>query len=198
MTSSAPYGCIKGSAIRELVVWYERHHDAALLHAVARALPAELGAELDPDAIGLGLLSTRWYDARVVHAILDATVAKHPPEERDALLLSALRATVRGAAHGMYAFVIGQIASPELYARHIPRLWRLLQDSGERRIDLIGPGEALSITRGWRGHHPILCRVNQFTMATLLELMGKRDVRFERESCVSDGASECRYRFRWR
>lgn len=194
---AAPYGHIKGSAIRELVVWYERKHDPTLLRALARAMPPELEADLDPDKPGLGILASRWYDARVVHLLLDATVAKHPPDQRDALLREGLREVVRGAARGMYAFVIQQIASPELYARNIQRFWSLLQDTGERRIDLVGPHEAISLTAHWRGHHPLACRVNQHTMATLLEIMGKREVTFTKERCVSDGAVDCRYRFTW-
>jgi hypothetical protein len=34
-------------------------------------------------------------------------------------------------------------------------------------------------------------------MATLLETMGKRDVAFTKDRCVSDGAVDCRYRFTW-
>lgn len=194
---AAPYGRIKGSAIRELVVWYERTHDATLLRAIVRAMPPELDADLDADKPGLGILASRWYDARVVHLLLDATVAKHPPDQRDALLREGLREVVRNAARGMYAFVIEQIASPQLYARNIQRFWRLLQDTGERRIDLVGEHEAISITQRWRGHHPLACRVNQHTMATLLEIMGKREVAFTKERCVSDGAADCRYRFTW-
>ncbi|MBN8611585.1 MAG: hypothetical protein J0L92_13415 [Deltaproteobacteria bacterium] len=194
---STPYGRIKGSAIRELVLWYEQHHDASLVRAVARAMPPELDAQLDPDAQGLGILANRWYDARVVHLLLDATVAKHPPSARDALIREGLRIAVKGAARGMYAFVITQLVSPELYARNIARLWSLLQDTGERRIELVGAHEAISITRDWRGHHPLACRVNQHMMATILELMGKTNVRFEKERCVSDGGADCRYRFSW-
>jgi hypothetical protein len=194
---SAPYGHIKGSAIRELVLWYERAHDATLLRAVARAMPPELGADLDADAPGLGVLANRWYDARVVHLLLDATVARTPPHARDALLREGLREGVRHASRGIYAFVLAQIASPELYARNIQRFWSLLQDSGERRIDMVGMNGALSITRAWKAHHPLACRVNQHTMAAILELMGCRDVRFDLESCVSEGGTECRYRFRW-
>lgn len=193
----APHGRIKGSAIRELVLWYERRHDPSLVRAVARAMPAELDADLDPDAPGLGILATRWYDARVVHLLLDATVAKHPPGSRDALLRDGLREVVRDAGRGMYAFVLGQLASPALYARNIQRLWGLLQDTGERRIELVGDTGAISITRAWRGHHPLACRVNQHMMAALLEAMGKRDVHFEVQSCVSDGRADCRYRFTW-
>jgi hypothetical protein len=194
---TAPFGRIKGSAIRELVLWYEQHHDATLVHAVARAMPRELDAQLDPEVPGLGILSNRWYDARVVHLLLDATVAKHPPAERDALIREGLRIAVGGAARGMYAFVIGQLVSPELYARNISRLWSLLQDTGERRIEIVGPHEAISITRAWKGHHPLACRVNQHMMATILEMMGKRHVRFDKERCVSDGGPDCRYRFSW-
>lgn len=183
--------------IRELVLWYERKHDASLLRAVARAMPPELDAQLDADTPGLGILASRWYDARVVHLLLDASVAKHPPSARDALVRDGAREAMAHTTRGVYAFIVAKVVSPEMYALNIQRLWGLIQDTGERRIDLVAPGEALSSTRDWKGHHPIACRVNQHTMAAILELLGKKDVRFERVSCVSDGARECRYRFLW-
>ena len=73
---SAPCGHIKGSAVRELVIWYQRAHDASLLRAVAAAMPPELDAQLEPDAPGLGMLASRWYDARVMHLLLDASAGK--------------------------------------------------------------------------------------------------------------------------
>ncbi len=184
--------------IRELVLWYERRHDAGLLRAVAAAMPAELDAGLDPTAPGLGILASRWYDARVVHLLLDASVAKHPPSTRDALLREGAREAIAHTTRGIYAFIVTKVVSPEMYAQNISRLWGMIQDTGERTIDLVGPREAVSITRHWKAHHPLACRVNQHTMAAILELMSKKDVRFEREACVSEGASDCRYRFTWR
>jgi len=164
---------------------------------VAGARPPELDAELDPDAPGLGILASRWYDARVVHLLLDASVAKHPPSARDALLREGAREAIAHTTRGIYAFIVIKVVSPEMYAQNISRLWGMIQDTGERKIELVGPREAVSITRNWKAHHPLACRVNQHTMAAILELMQEKDVRFEKEACVSEGASECRYRFTW-
>jgi len=35
-------------------------------------------------------------------------------------------------------------------------------------------------------------------MATMLEIMGKEQVSFEKDACISDGGSECRFRFSWK
>lgn len=189
----APYGSVKGAAIRELVLWYESRHDARLLRAVVRSLPPELGAELDADADGLGILASRWYDARVVHLLLDAVTAKHPIDTHEKLLREGVRYAVDRSTVGVYRFVIEQIVSPQLYARNIERLWHLMHDTGHRSIELVQPTRAISRTWGWSAHHPLLCLVAAHTMGAIFETMRCRNVVLERRACVSEGDEACVY-----
>jgi hypothetical protein len=198
---SAPLGHMKGAAVRELVLWYTREYDASILRAVVRRLPSQFDADLDPNAEGFGILASRWYDVRVCHLLLDATVANHPREKRDELLRRMMRKGLESSARGVYAFAMRQIVTPAFYARHIGRLWHLLHDTGERAIEISSTNRnhAYSRTWSWAGHHPHLCRLNQHTMSAILEMAGCRDVSFAKHRCVSeDGGKECLYEFDWR
>jgi hypothetical protein len=94
--------------------------------------------------------------------------------------------------------VLSKIVTPEMYAASIPRLWHLVHDTGERRIDDVAPGEARSIVRAWPGHHPVLCLFTIETMCAILETMGCEAVKYERVSCVSTGGTECVTRVTWK
>lgn len=196
---TAPLGHMKGAAVRELVVWYAREFDANMLRAVIRALPVDFDADLNADVEGFGLLANRWYDVRVVHLLLDAILANHPRDKRDEFLRRMMRKTLESSARGVYAFAMRQIVTPAFYARHIGRLWHMLNDTGERSIELLPEHHALSRTWSWAGHHPHLCRLNQHTMAAILEMAGSKEVSFVKQRCIAeDGGRECIYEFDWR
>lgn len=189
---------IKGAAVRELVSWYIRDHGADDFRHALEVVPLELKRDLDANEEALGILSSTWYDVRIVHALLDSLVARHPPAERRALLASAAREAVHTSASGVYRFVVGQIVTPGFYARNIQRLWNMLHDSGRREIVIEREGLARSRTWDWPGHHPLLCDVTIETMCAVLELTGRQEVVATRRTCVSDGARECVVDVRWR
>ena len=189
---------IKGGALRPVLAWYERTYGrSAIQRALARVPPA-IRADVElRDGMPV-ILGNTWYDARIVHAILDETVGTHPPADRPRIAREAAHAGIRETARGVYRFVLEQVVSPELYARHIQGLWRLLHDGGRREIHITSPGVAVSEIHDWPGHHPTLCMVTNETMAALFEAMGMRDVKITRECCVSDGAPLCRTHVTWR
>jgi hypothetical protein len=189
---------VKGAAIRELVRWYARAHGRAQLEAATRRMPAPLAAQLDPHDDALGIIASTWYDAELVHAMLDAIIAPYPAGDRSALIKTAAREAVQASMNGVYKFVIGQIVTPGFYARNIQRLWAMLHDGGCREIRIVRDGLAISRTWDWPGHHPLLCEVTIETMCAIFELTGKRDVVARRTQCVSQGASECVAEVRWR
>ncbi len=189
---------IKGSAVRELVRWYVRTHGDEGVRRAVQAMPKDVSSELDLTDEALGILSSSWYDVRLVHALLDALVAPYPPIERRALIASGAREAVRASATGVYRFVIAQIVTPGFYARNIQRLWNMLHDGVHREIVIERDGLARSRTWDWPGHHPIMCDVAVETMCAVLELTGKQDVVAARRSCISDGAPECVVDVRWR
>ena len=190
---------IKGSAIREVAKWYLRRHGRPGIDAVLDALPPEVRADLVVDDEARGLRANRWYDVRLVHAMLDGLVGPYPPAERARMMHEATRASIDKSMRGIYGFLLGKIVTPELYARNIQRLWRVLHDTGEREITITAPGQATSRTWDWLGHHPLLCELNQQTMSAIFEKMGETDVRVTRVTCVGDDRSgECVYTVTWR
>jgi hypothetical protein len=189
---------LKGSAIREIVRWYVRTHGVDAIQTAVRAMPPELARDLDPTDDALGILSSTWYDVRIVHALLDGLVAPYPPAERRALLSTGAREAVRASSNGVYRFVVAQIVTPSFYARNIQRLWNMLHDSGRREIVIEREGLALSRTWDWPGHHPLMCDVAIETMCAVFELTGRESVIATKRSCVSDGARECLVEVRWK
>lgn len=194
MTANAK---IKGAAIREVVRWYTRTNGLDRLAHAVRAMPPEIARQLDPNDETLGVIATAWYDAIVVHAMLDAVFGPYPAGDRSALIRTAAREAVRTSMNGVYKFVVGQIVTPGFYARNIQRLWRMLHDTGSREIKIVREGHAVSRTWDWPGHHPLLCEVTIETMCAIFELTGAREVTARRTQCVSHGAHECVAELRW-
>ena len=144
------------------------------------------------------LLPSSWYDVRLAHALLDETLGAAPATERPRIAREAARAGVTASARGVYRFMLAQLGSPELYARHIQRLWRQLHSGGTREVRIVAPGEAESEIRDWPGHHPLLCALTNETMAAVFEIMGASQVVLRREQCVSEGAPLCRTHVSWK
>lgn len=189
---------VKGSALTYWVAWYVEHHGAGALMAVAAQIPPEERGDLDPSSPSLGLIPTDWYPSSAVGRLLDGITEGMSDEERAALIRESTAAGVQQAIRGIFQLAFGLLATPERYARYIQRFWSQLHDTGRRRIDLVGPGEASSIIEDWPGHHPILCSVTMETMAAVFRRMGLQEVEVERVECVSEGHPRCRAHVRWR
>ena len=180
-----------------MVRWYARTNGRDSLARALALMPPEIARQLDPNDDALGVIASAWYDAAVVHAMLDAIIAPYPAGDRHVLIRSAAREGVRTSMNGVYKFVVGQIVTPGFYARDIQRLWRMLHDTGSREITIVREGHAISRTWDWPGHHPLLCETTIETMCAIFELTGRKDVVARRTHCVSHGASECIADVRW-
>jgi len=190
---------IKGALIRDFVRWYTERYGKERLRRMAEMSPPDLRHLVEPDAHDMpALLASSWYPARLVHAILDALVEQHSEVDLERLTRDASRHVVRQSTSGVYRFLLEKVVSPELYAASVPRLWGQLHTTGKRHVELVGPGEAKSIVSAWSGHHPVLCTIVIATMAAIFELMGCRDIRWERTECVSRGGRQCVTRLTWR
>lgn len=189
---------IKGGAILELLAWYEDTRGASEMRALSRRLPPELGALVDPDRPVSGLLGSSWYPSRLVWALLDDLAANRSEAEVRRLVKEATRWAVRRGTKGLYGFILEKLATPEMYSLAVPRLWKQLHTTGERRMRVVGPGEAESAVSRWPGHHRHLCTLTIELMCAVFERMGLRDVTWERASCVAEGGAECVTRVRWR
>jgi hypothetical protein len=205
MKSNAAEPMIKGAAIREFFTWYERTHGIESVRVLVRHAPADLRPLLDPEEPLVKLLPSTWYPCRLVHPMLDAVKERMSDAAFNAMAKDANRHLVRQGMNSVYRFFLEKLVSPELYATLVPRFWRQLHTTGVREMTIVtsnddGSGEAISITRDWAGHHPLLCVCVIETMCAIFEQMGKKDVKWSRESCVGVGvgASECRTRLTWK
>jgi hypothetical protein len=138
---------VKGAALRPVLNWYERSFGRdAIMRAVAR-LPTAIRADMEVRDGMPVVLSNTWYDIRIAHALLDETLGRLPPDDLYRLAREGSHAGIKETARGVYKFVLEQIVSPELYARHIQGLWRLLHDGGTREIRIVKDGVAISEIR---------------------------------------------------
>jgi hypothetical protein len=188
---------IKGAAVRELLLWHDGKYGHEETATLVEGLPPPLLGMLDVARPGLGILGASWYPTALTHPMLDRIAARHGHEGRE-LAREANRDVVPRMIHGIYRMAFRAVASPELYARHVPRLWRRLHTTGDRSMELRDGGEALSIVADWPGHHPVLCWVTIYTMAYVFEAMGYKHWTVDRLACVSHGAPRCETILRYR
>lgn len=190
---------IKGAAIREFFTWYEARFGIEAVRRMAAAVPEDLRTLLDPDEPIVHLLPSSWYPARLVHAMLDAIAAEHGLTAMERIAREATREVVAHGTNSVYRFLLAKLVSPEMYARMIPRLWRQLHGSGDRSVTIVSEGLAESRIARWPGHHPLLCVLTNELMCAIFEAMGCRNVRWQRERCISrDGGTECVSKVTWR
>jgi hypothetical protein len=181
---------IKGSMMRELLLWHDRRfgHDETV--QLAQDLPPEARALIDTTQPALGILSASWYPMSVTHPMMSRVAERGGNEGRD-FAMQANREVVPRMIRGIYRTMFDVAATPELYAKHVGRLWRRLHTTGERSMDLRAPGEALSRVDRWTGHHPLACWLTIYTMAFVFEAMGFKHWTVERLTCASHGADRC-------
>ena len=194
-SAHAPGGRIKGAAFAEFVAWFGRRHPARLEYAaqaVSRSSPL-----LDARSPGLGIIASSWYPADVVHALLDALVRDLDAAERREIAFQGSEAVMRATLRGVYQMLFRLMATPERYARHAPRLWSAYYDSGEFRVSIERPGLAVATIRRWRSHHPFMCELNWGAASAIYRAMGCHGVETQREQCVADGGTECRFATTW-
>jgi hypothetical protein len=188
---------IKGAAVRELLLWYDgKYGREETARLVERVPPALLGM-VDVSRPGLGILGASWYPTSLTHPMLDRIAAEHGHEGRD-LARDANHDVVPRMIRGIYRMAFRAVATPELYARHVSRLWRRMHTTGERTMQVRAEGEALSVVSGWAGHHPVLCWVTIYTMAYVFEAMGYKHWSVDRVACVGHGAPQCETILRYR
>jgi hypothetical protein len=102
-----------------------------------------------------------------------------------------------GTLKGVYRLLFEKIVSPERFAALAPRVWGTYFDSGERRTFIISATKHECSVRGWRAHHPFLCQVQMHATTWMYEATGCRGAASVLVSCVSEGASECRWTSSW-
>ncbi len=188
-------GNIKGAAFRELLVYYAR---AVSAPRVREAVSKTGRSELAPDRDDFGVLQNTWYRAELVHEILDRLTEGFSEIELEKLAQDAAIHVMGVTLRGIYKTMFSLIATPERYARHVPKLWRVHYDNGEPAVVTRSPGEHHITFMAWRSHHPFGCRLNMAAALPIYAAMGCKDVRWRRAHCKSRGGDHCTCIVTWR
>jgi hypothetical protein len=189
---------IKGGAIREFFAWYEGRFGPDSIRQMARQVPADLAALVDPDEPVVHFLASSWYPARLVHSMLDTMNEGRSELEIERLARDATRHVVAHGTNSVYRFLLEKLGSPQIYAAMIPRMWRQLHDTGDRTVEIVEDGRATSRIANWAGHHRVLCMLSTSLMCAIFEQMGKKNVRWSCVHCIArGGGNECVYEVTW-
>ena len=133
-----------------------------------------------------------------MHELLDRLTEGFTEPQLEHLAQEAATHVMRVTLRGIYKTMFSLIATPERYARHVPKLWRVHYDNGEPAVVTRAPGEHHITFMGWRSHHPFGCRLNMAAALPIYGLMGCRDVRWRRAHCKSSGGNHCTCIVTWR
>jgi len=190
-------GRIKGAAFREFLIWYAARNGDAALGEMANRVDPEWRASLDPERAALGVLASQWYEAPLVHALLDALTSDLTRDERAAVATEASRAIMNRMLRGIYKTLFQLMATPSRYQRFGPKLWDAYYDSGTFRIDMPDDKTAICTVTKWDAHHPFICDLNCAAAPPVYEMMGCKSVRVIRTECVSLGGTRCEFVTNW-
>jgi hypothetical protein len=186
--------------LREFVLFCEQHDDRARLKRALAALREAYPQDVDPERPGGGFLASRWYPAELVHVLVDEVIAGRSEREQDELATRAASVVMGRTLRGVYKFLFSTFASPDLYSRHVQKLWSLHYDNGAVQLENGSAGQlryAQSRIVRWISHHPFICKLNGAAAVPIYEAMGCRDVTCERNACVSRSGDHCSWRTFW-
>ena len=124
-------GHIKGAAFREFLIFYGKNVDPV---RAAGAVKASGSFELNTARSDFGILQNTWYPAELVHELLDRLTEGFDEPELQKLAQAAAIHIMGVTLHGVYKTMFSLIATPERYARHIPKLWKVHYDNGEPAV----------------------------------------------------------------
>lgn len=188
---------VKGIALEGFLDWYTKSEDAGRLRAVLARLPEAYRNTFALDERNFGLLANAWYDASLVHAVIDGVVADLDDSARSKLAVRGAEAIVRSNLRGVYKVLFRLFMTPERYAQRAQALWDRYYDAGivEKKIE--SPTRHTATIREWASHHPILCEMNAEAGRIIYEELGCKNVRSRRTQCVANGHAVCSQVVTW-
>lgn len=181
----------KGAALTSFLEWYAAQAGPAKLDAAIDAIPADFRKHLNRAHRSLGILPATWYPAPMVHALLNAIVKQVGPTEIEGFAERAGRAVIQKLIAGLYAGLFRSMASPALYAKYVPKLWRSYYRMGEIQAEVVDSGETRVRMSEWPGHHPLVCDINRAAAGLIFESMGCSQTESVRAKCVHEGHRYC-------
>ena len=187
---------MKGAGIVHFLEWYVGRFGQPRLQRTAAAMPDPHRVHFDINDRLLGVLSSTWYPAAAIHALLDGFIADHGSES-DMLAREGAKATIDATLKGVYRWLFQTMMTPDRYARNAQKLFSRYYEPGTMTKAPLGEAGHLSVVRDWPGHHPMLCDMLVHTAEYVYTALGCKDVRSPRTACVSQGAPDCRFEITW-
>ena len=193
---------IKGEAAGTFLRWYARSVDEARVLQVLRSLQYQnrdwaslAGAALRAPGGRLhGLARWDWYPAAFIHALIDGLLEGIPDSQHQGMADIAAQYVMSKTIPGVFEVIFSVIATPELYARHGQKFWRLHYDNGELVFDRRGDESYRVQFRHWGSHHSFICRLNMAAIVPIYRAMGHAGAGYERLTCTAEGDPTCELR----
>ena len=192
----AGLGRIKGAAFREFLAWYAATRSRPRVLAAIRALDPD-ARELDVERRDFGVLQSAWYRAELVHGLLDLLTDGMPEEELRVMAQDAAIHVMNTTLRGVYKALFSWFATPQRYARHVHKLWRVHYDTGMPIVLTLSSNSHRVSFVEWAGHHPFICRLNMSAAVPVYSAMGCKNVSWTRLRCLSQGGDSCASLVKW-
>src|SRR5262249_33940907 len=141
------------------------------------------------------ILPSSWYPEADQHALL-RVVAALLPEKPDPWVMMG-RIAARDDLASMYKFMVKAGDLPDTL-RGASSLWQTFHDTGELKIKLESPGQALATLRGYAASTREMCRVVGGYVTEVASTAGAKELKTSKLSCVLDSAPQCSWRMIWR
>ncbi|MFW5925039.1 MAG: hypothetical protein ACOCV4_02670 [Myxococcota bacterium] len=190
-------GQLKGNALREFHLWFERNYGTEHMAADAETLPEHLRKLVDPSREAYGVLASKWYPMELAHALLDQVATRFSREELDAIALRAGPEVMNAMMSGLQRRAFRLLMNPERYGKYVQTIWRQNFDSGDIEVKMPSPTEQEGRVTNWHGHHRLICRLIHAGKIAVFEAMGCEGVELELTGCIADGDPACSSRLRW-
>ncbi len=191
-------GNIKGAALYEFLKWYSAHYGVNVLNRKISSLSAEAQSSLAlQDTAHVGILVSNWYEAHIIHELLDKIVGGVSQRTYDAMMHEGGKAVMQATLSGVYKFLFGKMMSPTLYARYAQKLWSRYYDTGTITKEFPNKNFQITTISDWNSHHSVLCDLNGEASRNIFEAMGCKDVSITRASCVGFGHTTCEFHVTW-
>jgi hypothetical protein len=197
VAAPADRGQIRGSALRQVLIWLQERLGERRLAEVARRANERSQPIFTVGRPGLGLRASGWYPAAPVHRLCDEIVGEMDREKARRLAQTAAVAAVSLTFTTFHGLLLRNFVTPALHRRFAQRLWRHYFDHGQVEVELSSSCSVLIRIRDWRAHHPFICDITSAADIPIYRGMGLRDVRIEPRECIADGAPLCAHDVVW-
>jgi hypothetical protein len=182
-------GKIKGTIMIEVVKFLRTHKEQARTE-----VPPHLQHYLSSR-----ILSTSWFPEEDYLALMGVVVRLRPRTDEDKGLTpweAAARVSSMAFFEGPYKALVRK-GDPGRTLSNLTALWRLRHDSGEFKVDLLGPNEARLELRDYALGAGEPCSLVQGTLWGFLYYSDAKNPKVEHQLCRARGDATCEWRATW-